>query len=126
MSIRCEKLKMIEKSIQKKCIDAKNANSNFSDLIKICQKIKSISMRKNQIFSTLFVFLNRISALQNRKCNNCIIRFLETILCDFIVVFVQYAFSKRYYLISSNFEYVIVLINTLFRNYIVFDCVRSF
>ena len=38
-------------------IDAKNANSNFSDLTKICQKIKSINMRKNQIFS---VFLDRI------------------------------------------------------------------
>ena len=64
--------------------DAKNANSNFFDLIKICQKIKSINMRKNQIFSTLFVFFDRISALQNRKCNDCIIRFFETILCDFI------------------------------------------
>ena len=41
-------------------IDAKNANSNFFDLIKICQKIKSINMRKNQIFSTLFVFLDRV------------------------------------------------------------------
>ena len=61
-------------------IDAKNANSNFFDLTKICQKIKSISMRKNQIFSILF---DRVSALQSRVCNDCIIRFLETILCDF-------------------------------------------
>ena len=65
-------------------IDAKNAKSSFSDLTKICQKIKSISMRKNQIFSTLFVFLDRVSALQNRVCNDCIIRFFETILCDFM------------------------------------------
>ena len=48
-------------------IDAKNANSNFFDLIKICQRIKSINMRKNQIFSTLFVFLDRIFILQNRN-----------------------------------------------------------
>ena len=47
-------------------IDAKNANSNFSDLTKICQRIKSISMRKDQIFSTLFVSLDRVSALQDR------------------------------------------------------------
>ena len=53
-------------------IDAKSADSNFSDLTKICQRIKSISMRKNQISSTLFVFLDRVfvfdrvSALQNR------------------------------------------------------------
>ena len=71
MSIRCEKLKMIEKSIKKMmhrmrrtCIDAKNTKSNFSDLIKICQKIKSINMRKNQIFSVLF---DRIFVLQNRN-----------------------------------------------------------
>ena len=44
-------------------IDAKRAKSNFSDLTKTCQKIKSISMRKDQIFSVL---LDRISALQNR------------------------------------------------------------
>ena len=54
--------------------NATNANSNFSDLIKFCQKIKSISMRKNQIFSALFVFLDRVFvffdrvfALQNRN-----------------------------------------------------------
>ena len=41
-------------------IDAKNAKSNFFDLIKFCQKIKSINMRKNQIFSILFVFFYRI------------------------------------------------------------------
>ena len=70
MSMRCETLKMIEKSIKKMmhrmrrtCIDAKNAKSNFSDLTKICQKIKSISMRKDQIFS---IFFYRIFALQNR------------------------------------------------------------
>ena len=74
MSIRCEKLKIIEKSIKKMmyrmcqtCIDAKNAKSNFFDLIKICQKIKSINMRKNQIFSTLFVFFDRVFVLQNRN-----------------------------------------------------------
>ena len=44
-------------------IDAKSANSSFSDLTKICQKIRSISMRKNQIFS---VFFDRVFALQNR------------------------------------------------------------
>ena len=68
-------------------IDATSAKSNFSDFIKLCQKIKSISMRKDQIFSVfdrVFVFLDRVSALQNRVCNECIIRFLETILCDFI------------------------------------------
>ena len=86
MSLRCEKLKMIEKLIKKMihrmretCIDAKNANSNFFDLIKICRKIKSINMRKNQIFS---IFLDRIFVLRNRKCNNCIIRFFETTLFD--------------------------------------------
>ena len=41
-------------------IDAKNAKSSFSDLIKILQRIKSINMRKNQIFSTLFVFFDRV------------------------------------------------------------------
>ena len=73
MSMRCEKLKMIEKSIKKMmhrmrraCIDAKNAKSNFSDLTKICQRIKSINMRKNQIFSTLFVLFDRVLVLQNR------------------------------------------------------------
>ena len=66
MSIRCEKLKIIEKLIKKNnasnankflrtYIDAKNANSNFFDLIKICQKIKSINMRKNQIFSIFLI-----------------------------------------------------------------------
>ena len=64
-------------------IDAKNAESSFSDLTKICQRIRSISMRKDQIFSALFVFLDRVSALQDRVCNDCIVRFLETILCDF-------------------------------------------
>ena len=52
-------------------IDAKSANSNFSDLTKICQKIRSISRRKNQIFSILLVrilvLLDRVSALQNRN-----------------------------------------------------------
>ena len=48
-------------------IDARNANSSFSDLTKICQKIKSINMRKDQISSALIVFLlDRISALQDR------------------------------------------------------------
>ena len=76
MSTMWNRQKMIEKSIRKKCIDVKNANSNFSILIKFCQKIKSINMRKNQIFSTLFVFLDRVfvfldrvSVLQNRICN---------------------------------------------------------
>ena len=65
---------MIEKSIKKiihrmrrACIDAKNAKLNFSDLTKICRRIKSISMRKNQTFSTLFVFLDRVLVLQNRN-----------------------------------------------------------
>ena len=113
MSMQCQKLKIIEKSIKKvmhrmrrACIDAKNAKSNFSDLIKICQKIKSINMRKNQIFSTLFVFLDRIFVfdrffvLQNRNViitkyvsskryyvifnHICTIRFLEIVLFDFI------------------------------------------
>ena len=81
-------------------IDAKNAKSNFFDLIKICQKIKSINMRKNQIFSIfdrIFVFFDRVFVLQNRICNDCIIRFFETILCDFKSC----------------------LYNTFFRNYIV-------
>ena len=47
-------------------IDTKNANSSFFDLIKLCQRIRSISMRKDQIFSTLFVFFDRVFALQNR------------------------------------------------------------
>ena len=74
MSMQCEKLKMIEKSIKKKCIDAMSAESSFFDMTKLCQKIKSISMRKNQIFSTLFVFFDRVFvffdrvfALQNRN-----------------------------------------------------------
>ena len=65
-------------------IDAKSANSSFSDLTKICQKIRSISMRKDQISSALFVLLDRVSALQNRVCNNCIVRFFEAILRDFM------------------------------------------
>ena len=44
-------------------IDAKRAESSFSDLTKICQRIRSISMRKDQIFSVL---LDRVSALQDR------------------------------------------------------------
>ena len=52
-------------------INAKNADSNFSDLTKICQKIESINMRKNQISSVLFdrilVFFDRVSALQDRN-----------------------------------------------------------
>ena len=120
MSIRCQKLKMIKKSIKKimhrmrrTCIDAKNANSNFSDLTKFCQKIKSINMRKNQIFSILFVFLDRVFALQNRICNDCIIRSFETILfffnncshstsntlfrnCIVRIVFYSFSFSRIY------------------------------
>ena len=64
---------MIEKSIRKivhrmreTCIDAKNAESNFSDLTKICQRIRSISMRKDSLFSTLFVLLDRTLALRDR------------------------------------------------------------
>ena len=41
-------------------IDAKSAKSSFSDLTKICQRIRSISMRKSQIFSALFVLLDRV------------------------------------------------------------------
>ena len=73
MSMQCEKLKMIEKSIRKKCIDAMSAKSSFFDLTEFCQRIRSINMRKSQIFSTLFVlsdrvfvFFDRVSALQNR------------------------------------------------------------
>ena len=75
-------------------IDAKNAKSNFFDLTKICQKIKSINMRKNQIF---FVFFDRIFALQNqnRICNDCIVRFFETILCDFIELYLYNTFSRN-------------------------------
>ena len=47
-------------------IDTKNAYSSFSILIKICQRIKSINMRKNSIFSTLFVFFDRTLALRNQ------------------------------------------------------------
>ena len=65
-------------------IDAKSAESNFSDLTKFCQRIRSISMRKDQIFSTLFVLLDRVFILQDRVCNICIVRFSEAILCDFI------------------------------------------
>ena len=67
------------------CIDAKNAESNFSDLTKFCQRIRSISMRKDQISSALIVLLlDRVLALQNRVCNDSIVRFFEAILCDFI------------------------------------------
>ena len=88
---------------KKKVYRCKKCKIEFFDLIKICQKNKSINIRKNQIFSTLFVFFDRVSVLQNRfcfaksKCNDCIIRFFETISCDF----------KSY------------LYNTFFRNYIV-------
>ena len=83
---------MIEKSIKKilhrmreACIDAKSAKSNFIDLTKFCQRIKSISMRKDQISSALIVLLlDRVLALQDRVCSDCIIRFFEAILCDFI------------------------------------------
>ena len=63
-------------------IDAKNAKSSFFDLIKLCQRIKSISMRKDQISSTLFVLLDRVLALQDRVCNDFIVRSLEAILSD--------------------------------------------
>ena len=63
--------------------DAKSAESSFSDLTKTCQRTRSISMRKGQISSALFVFLDRVSALQDRVCNGCIVRFFEAILCDF-------------------------------------------
>ena len=85
---------MVEKSIKKMmhrmreaCIDAKNAKSSFSDLIKICQRIRSISMRKGQIFSTLFVLLDRVLVLQDRICNDCIVRFLEAILSGSFLFF---------------------------------------
>ena len=56
-------------------IDAKSADSNFFDLTKICQRIRSINMRKDQIFSVffdrvlvfrIFVFFDRVFALQGR------------------------------------------------------------
>ena len=50
------------------CTDAKRAESSFSDLTKTCQRIRSISMRKGQIFSTLFVLLDRVLALQGQEC----------------------------------------------------------
>ena len=105
MLIRCEKLEMAEKSIRKVvhrmregCTDAKRAESSFSDLTKTCQRIRSITMRKGQIFSVL---LDRVSALQGRVCNGCIVRFPEAVLCDSIEFrvcndFIQYALPKRY------------------------------
>ena len=48
-------------------IDAKSAKSSFFDLTKLCQRTRSISMRKNQISSTLIVLLlDRVLALQDR------------------------------------------------------------
>ena len=87
VSTKWKKWKMIEKSIKKimhrmreTCIDTKCVNSNFSDLIKFCRKNKSINMRKNQIFSTLIVFFWSNFCFAKFKCNDCIIRFFETIL----------------------------------------------
>ena len=137
MSMRCEKLKMIEKSIKKMmhrmrraCIDAKNAKSNFFDLIKICQEIKSINMRKNQIFS---IFLDRVFALQNRNIiwlhntffrNDtmwlynciCIIRFFETILFEREHLD-QYIFSKLYCLIDC-FSFILATVFVFFFSYL--------
>ena len=93
-------------------INAKNANSNFFDLIKICQNIKSINMRKNQIFS---VFFDRVSVLQNRICNDCIIRFFETILCDFKSYLYNTFFRNDIDLIFCHTK----LYNTFFRNRII-------
>ena len=78
LSTKWEKWKMIEKSIRKEMhrmrdrllrayIDAMSANSSVSILTKICQRIKSISMRKDSIFSTLFVLLDRTLALRDRN-----------------------------------------------------------
>ena len=75
--MRWERREMIEKSIRKimhrmrdrllrTYIDAKSANSSFSILTKICQRIRSISMRKDSIFSALFVLFDRTLALWNR------------------------------------------------------------
>ena len=75
VSMKWKKRKMIEKSTKKimhrmrdkflrTYIDAMNANSNFSILIKICQRIKSINMRKDSIFS---IFFDRILVLRNRN-----------------------------------------------------------
>ena len=86
---------MIEKSIRKimnrmrdmHCEHTsmqKVQNRAFLIWLKSVREIRSISMRKDQIFSALFVFFDRVSALQDRICNDCIIRFSETILCDFI------------------------------------------
>ena len=71
----------------------------------ICEKIRYL---QHYLFFLIdFWVLDRVFVLfAKSKCNDCIIRFLEAILCDFIIVSVQYAFSKRYYLISSSFECV--------------------
>ena len=104
-------------------IDTKNANSNFSILIKICQKIKSINMRKNSIFSTLFVFFDRIFVLRNKNViwlhnrffrNNIIwyqifvvtnsIRFFETILIWFLFVSLIVYFTKLYIIVTNSLK----------------------
>ena len=51
------------------------------------------------------------------RCNNCIVRFFETILCDFKVVFVQYAFSKLYCRVCEYFDQYI-----LSKLYCLIDC----
>ena len=46
--------------------DAKSADSSFSILTKLCQRIRSIGMRKGQISSALLGVLDRTLALQGR------------------------------------------------------------
>ena len=134
MSTNWKKWKMIEKSIKKimhrmrdkflrAYIDAKNANSSFSILIKTCQKIRSISMRKDSIFSTLFVLFDRIFALRNRDViwlhntfsrNDTIwhqvlvvtnsIRFFEAILIWFQLVSLIVYFTKLYIIVANSLE----------------------
>ena len=128
--MKWERWEMIEKSIKKivhrmreACIDAKSADSSFSTLTKFCQRIRSISTRKDQISSALFVLLDRLLALQDRDViwlHSTLLRSdtiwhqvlyvtdstrsLETILIWLldVLVTVKYALSKRYYLTSNR------------------------
>ena len=69
---------------------------------KFCRKFKSICMRKNQIFSTLFIFfLDRIFALQNRNVIwilifwFLILFFFDENICDVIYCCIKIEISNR-------------------------------
>ena len=67
----------------------------------VCEKIRYFQHYLSFLIEFLLSSWSSFCFAKSR-CNNCIIRFFETILCDFIVVSVQYAFSKLYCRICND------------------------